>query len=529
MTNNGPAVTGVVFTDPVPVNTSYVVGSATTSAGTIGATATLVTATIGPLAANATVTVTFRTTVNAGVAAGTVLSNQGVVDSDQTVPTLTDNDSDPSNGLNPTTIVVNGVPALSLVKSQSFPADIYPDGQVNPGEQIQYVLLVTSTGTAQAQNVVLVDAVPLNTTLVSAVTNVGTVTSLAPVTVNVGTLAVNASATITITVQVNAGTPAGTVIANQGSVGATGVPSVPSNTVSAVVAAPPLLPTLAKSIAPATIFTGGSATLTLTLGNPNPVALTLTAPLVDTLPAGMTTIGGVAGTCPGVTATATTITKASGTAIPPGGCTIIVTVTSTTLGTVTNVTGALQTNAGNAAPASAPLTVVAIPPVDLAIAKSHAGNFTQGQTGAAYVITVTNIGQAASSGTVTVSDTLPAGLTAVSIAGSGWNCVQPAGPCTRADSLLPGGSFPVITFTVNVAANAASPQVNVAVVAGGGDTNPANNTASDSTIILPFAPTNPEGIPAMSTIALAILACALALLGAGGLRRRGARKPVRAR
>src|SRR5581483_2703010 len=79
------------------------------------------------------------------------------------------------------------------------------------------------------------------------------------------------------------------------------------------------------------------------------------------------------------------------------------------------------------------------PVPDLTIAKSHSGNFTQGQTGATYTITVTNSGTGPTSGTVSVSDTVPTGLTATSIAGSGWNCTLPA--CTRSDSLAANASY----------------------------------------------------------------------------------------
>src|SRR5206468_2305609 len=49
---------------------------------------------------------------------------------------------------------------------------------------------------------------------------------------------------------------------------------------------------------------------------------------------------------------------------------------------------------------------------DLAISKMHAGSFVPGQHGATYTITVSNAGGAPSSGTVTVVDNIPAGLTA---------------------------------------------------------------------------------------------------------------------
>jgi len=94
-------------------------------------------------------------------------------------------------------------------------------------------------------------------------------------------------------------------------------------------------------------------------------------------------------------------------------------------------------------------------PADLTLAKTHAGTFAQGQTGATYALTVTNVGGSATSGLVTLSDALPTGLTATGITGTNWTCTQPAGPCTRSDALAAGQSYPAITLTVNVASTGA--------------------------------------------------------------------------
>jgi uncharacterized repeat protein (TIGR01451 family) len=126
---------------------------------------------------------------------------------------------------------------------------------------------------------------------------------------------------------------------------------------------------------------------------------------------------------------------------------------------------------------SGPVTLTTVP--SLSITKSHTGNFSQGQQGANYVVTVSNAGSAApTSGTVTVTETLPSGLTLVSMAGSGWACASFA--CTRGDALGPGMNYPAITVTVNVSATATSPQVNQVSVSGGGS---ATASASDSTIL----------------------------------------------
>jgi uncharacterized repeat protein (TIGR01451 family) len=115
----------------------------------------------------------------------------------------------------------------------------------------------------------------------------------------------------------------------------------------------------------------------------------------------------------------------------------------------------------------------------LSIAKTHTGNFTQGQTNAQYNILVTNSGAGSTNGAaVSVTDTLPGGLTLVSISGAGWSCN--GATCTRSDVLSAGVSYPTITVTVNVAAGASSPQVNQANVSGGGSTAAAT---SDSTTI----------------------------------------------
>jgi len=124
----------------------------------------------------------------------------------------------------------------------------------------------------------------------------------------------------------------------------------------------------------------------------------------------------------------------------------------------------------------------AVGTADLAIAKSHTGNFFQGQQSATYTLVARNIGNAPTTGTVIVTENAPAGMTLVSLAGTGWNCSGNA--CTRNDALAAGASYPPITATVNISLTASSPLVNVATVTGGGQTNTTNDSASDSTIVL---------------------------------------------
>ena len=125
--------------------------------------------------------------------------------------------------------------------------------------------------------------------------------------------------------------------------------------------------------------------------------------------------------------------------------------------------------------------VTASVPPQLSISSSHTGNFTQAQQGATYTVTVSNAaGAQTTSGTVTVTETVPSGLALVSMSGTGWTCVSGATTCTRSDPLAGGASYAAITVTVNVAGNASSPQVNSVAVSVGGSTSAG---ATDSTVI----------------------------------------------
>ncbi len=133
---------------------------------------------------------------------------------------------------------------------------------------------------------------------------------------------------------------------------------------------------------------------------------------------------------------------------------------------------------------------------DLTITKVHNGVFKPGDTGDTYTITVRNAGVAATTGTVTVVDTLPAGLTATAISGTGWTCTLGTLTCTRTDVLASGASYPAITLTVNLSQSVAASVTNVARVGGGGESNTSNDTASDTapTVVTVTVGTNLTGL-----------------------------------
>jgi len=183
-------------------------------------------------------------------------------------------------------------------------------------------------------------------------------------------------------------------------------------------------------------------------------------------------------------------------ALPPGLS--LDAAAGTVSGTPTSSTGspftfgivATDTASGHASQARV-FTLGVLGP-DLTVTSTHTGTFTQGQIGATYSITVTNSGTGPTSGTVTVVDTLPAGLTATAIGGTGWGCTLTTLTCTRGDALSAGGSY-ALTVTVNVASNAPASVINHVTVTGGGSTMAS---ANDPTAILSFSPcdVNQDGI-----------------------------------
>lgn len=142
--------------------------------------------------------------------------------------------------------------------------------------------------------------------------------------------------------------------------------------------------------------------------------------------------------------------------------------------------------AGGSLAAGACLTFALAP--DVSLTKSHVGDFVQGEAGATYTLTVSNVGAVATTGTVTVTDSLPAGLTAVAMGGTGWNCSLAPLSCSRSDVLAQGTAYPPIVLQVDVTPDAAASLTNTAKVAGEGDFNVTNDSASDTAVVLPGGP-----------------------------------------
>jgi uncharacterized repeat protein (TIGR01451 family) len=256
--------------------------------------------------------------------------------------------------------------------------------------------------------------------------------------------------------------------------------------------------------------TGTTATYVVVIANAANLSTASNLNLSDPLPAGFTYNSTLTLTLSGGSTRTSTTDPTAGSATPnwgvfsiPGGGSVSITfrvnvastvasntyqnsATATYTDPVRTVSNGTTTSTYNSASSTGEdVTVIAS---DLTVVKTHTGNFTQGQVGATYSITVTNSGSATTSGLVTVVDTVPTGLTATAISGTGWTCVLATVTCTRNTALAPAASYPVITLTVTVSLTAPATVTNLVTVSGGNQTTTTNDTSSDLTTINGAAP-----------------------------------------
>ena len=157
------AATDVMLRDQVPANTTYV-ASSTTLNGTPyaqpdgGVSPLIGGISVGTLAPNTSAVVQFDLRVNAGVAAGTVISNQATVSSVEVPILLTDGDGNPATGPEPTIVVVGNGQQLSITKQVA----VVGGGPATAGGQLEYVVRVTNVSTVPALYVVITDDLDAN-------------------------------------------------------------------------------------------------------------------------------------------------------------------------------------------------------------------------------------------------------------------------------------------------------------------------------------------------------------------------------
>ncbi|MFH9355654.1 hypothetical protein [Kitasatospora sp. NPDC017646] len=194
---------------------------------------------------------------------------------------------------------------------------------------------------------------------------------------------------------------------------------------------------------------------------------------VDVIDTTTTTVSGTVATNGATVGVAIALDGTHAYVAAPGGPRAVDVIDMTTNAVTTTVPVGNSPQQGAITPASRP---------SLTITKTHTATFVPGRQGT-YTITVGNNGTAPTDGTIVrVQDTLPAGLTAVRLVGSGWNCVRSTLTCTRSDVLNLGSTYPPITLWVRVSRTATGTLTNTATVSGGGN---GTATSTDPTTITP--------------------------------------------
>ncbi|HWZ44185.1 MAG TPA: hypothetical protein VNW97_11965 [Candidatus Saccharimonadales bacterium] len=469
----GPTSGTVSVTDTLPAGLTAAAISGTGWSCTLG---TLTCTRSDVLAASSSYPV-ITLTVNVASNAAASVINTAVVSGGGETNTSNDTAND--------TTTITQLPDLTITKTHS---GNFTQGQTGA----TYTITASNIGTGPTSGTVSVtDTLPAGLTA-AAISGTGWSCTLGTLTCTRSDVLAASSSYPVITLTVNVASNAAASVTNSAVVSGGGETNTGNDSASDVTTVNPLLtPDLTITKTHSGNFTQGQtgATYTITASNIGTGPTSGTVSVADTLPAGLTAtaISGTGWSCTLGTLTCTRSDVLAASSSYPS-ITLTVNVASNAAASVTNsvvVSGGGETNTGNDS-ASDVTTVNPLLTPDLTITKTHTGNFTQGQTGATYTITASNSGTGPTSGMVSVTDTLPTGLTATAISGTGWICILGTLTCTRSDVLAASSSYPVITLTVNVASNAAASVTNSVVVSGGGETNTSNDSASDVSTVNPL-------------------------------------------
>jgi uncharacterized repeat protein (TIGR01451 family) len=482
------AATGTMLFDQLPAGVTFV--SATSTAGTPTQSAGLVTVNLGTVttATPATVTISVLPTMTT---AGT-LTNTAIA-------TTTAGDTATNNNVVLTPSARSAVPDMAAnlaVTNTGAPATVLP------GQLVTFTITVTNqnTATAAADGTTLTNVLPAGLAFVSATTTAGTFTQAnGVVTANLGSLAVGASATVTVTALVTTTTAgmlsdtaiAGTITGDSNPANEMATGSITVGALSGSVA--DLSVTNVSS--PTSVLPGQLVTYTVTVTNASFAgSAAANTTLIDVLPAGLTFVSAVASTGTvsqlGGVVTANLGTLATGVSAT---VTINVLVTTTTAGTL-NATATASTSTGDSNPlnnqATATLTVGSLGTTvaDLTVTKS--GNPATALPGqlVTYTITVTNAAAAtAAAANTTLTDVLPAGLTFVSATVSTGTFTQASGVVTANLGTLAVGASATISITVLVTTTTAGMLSDTATASTStGESDLANTMATATTTVGPL-------------------------------------------
>jgi LPXTG-site transpeptidase (sortase) family protein len=419
--------TSVVAKDPVPEGTTYVPASCTTTQGSCDQAAATVTYTIGSMAADATVTLTFQVTVNSPAMDGDTITNGSSVSAETNIV-----GSPYTANSNLVSYQVDAAPIIGIVKSAS-PAS---GSIVNTGDTITYTLVVSNTGNANTVSAYVNDVIPTNTTYVPNSTTVNglPVTEItpgvAPVTGNMkvyspgyadpdgdgGTLVVGSPATVTFQVTVTSPTGIATTITNSATTGSASTTEVTSNTTTHTTPANADL-SITKTDGVTSVPTGALTTYTIVVSNAGSSAANgaiFTDPAVSNLSVTGLTCGTATGgaACPTVENTTVALMQGTGIVIPtlPSGGSVTFSVTATAgtsepfnivnVATIAPPEGTIDPNTGdNSATDTDMITVTQI---NVAKSSTTTEITVAGQV-VPYSFTITNTGNVSLSG-MTVND-----------------------------------------------------------------------------------------------------------------------------
>lgn len=395
------AASNVIIHNELPLGTALVAGSITGGGSIADRT---ITWPLGTLQPGVSGSVKFRVTVSPIKTNGDIIRNVSTITSNETVPGISNELLIP--------VVVAPMVALSATKEFS------PGTIITNGISVMTVTLTNANQTA-ITGVAFTDPYPANminsVSALPATTCGGTVTATnggSSLTLAGGVIPAVGSCKVTVNVTsatmgiyTNSTGPVSTANAGTG--------ASASGTLNVVKS-----PTVTKNFNPGAIMVNGVSTMTVTLTNPNTMAITGVA-FTDTYPANMintaTATSSATNTCGG-TMTLTNggaFVSLSGGIIPASGsCSIVVPVTVTTAGTYTNNTGVVSTdNVGSLAAATA--TVVVNKQASLQFTKSVPQGKVAPGAQVVYTFTVTNNGDVIVTGVI-LDDQLPQGITFIS-------------------------------------------------------------------------------------------------------------------
>lgn len=478
VTNNGPSnVTSFTVTDTLDQNLTY----QSASGATCGAVGQLVTCTGGAITSGNSAVITVTVHVESTATQGGTISNTATV-----APPANVNDPTPGNNSSTVDNTVDASADLAITKSHT--GDFMAGSNTNT-----FTIEVTNNGPSDASTFTVTDTLPTGLTYVDAQGTAGIGASCSNagqiITCTGGpTIGVGQTSTITVTVAVSADTAGNTTYDNNVSVAsATSDPNSGNN--SAIdTATVDSVADLGITKTNTSDFTAGNNEdyqLQITNAGPSDVSGFTVS---DTLPATLAYVSSSPNIC---SAIGQVVTCNGGAIEATGstGITVTVAVSPSATGTVTNtatvaaVAPTTDPNNGNNS-STDPTNVVDV--TDLSINKGHVGTFVAGES-AAYTILVSNGGPSNTpTNDVTVSDTLPSGMTYTGFTGTGWSCndVNRLVTCDYAPALAASGTTPTLTINVDIDPSKQGEVINTATVESIlDDSSPPNDSDSDTTTI----------------------------------------------